>query len=251
MDWNELQSLTWPGYARKNGGKGIRNRVLVIYTVKCAEFVAQQIVAKSGSTNVELLGFDGCTDNQYAVNLLISFIRHPNVGAVLAVGLGCEYVQPEWLSKIAEEEGKPTSWMFIQNEGGTQPAVRKGVEWVQSALKELENTPLVEMSVKDLVIGAECGGSDYTSGLAGNVVVGRFYDWLTDQGGTASLRRSSRPLVWIICCSSALLLSRPQKSCAIPMIKRWNTAAACVSIRSAPATLQAACPPLKKRAWVL
>ena len=85
MDWNELQSLTWPGYARKNGGKGIRNRVLVIYTVKCAEFVAQQIVAKSGSTNVELLGFDGCTDNQYAVNLLISFIRHPNVGAVLAV----------------------------------------------------------------------------------------------------------------------------------------------------------------------
>ena len=185
MDWNELQSLTWPGYARKNGGKGIRNRVLVIYTVKCAEFVAQQIVAKSGSTNVELLGFDGCTDNQYAVNLLISFIRHPNVGAVLAVGLGCEYVQPEWLSKIAEEEGKPTSWMFIQNEGGTQPAVRKGVEWVQSALKELENTPRVEMSVKDLVIGAECGGSDYTSGLAGNVVVGRFYDWLTDQGGTA------------------------------------------------------------------
>lgn len=75
--------------------------------------------------------------------------------------------------------------MFIQNEGGTQPAVRKGVEWVQSALKELENTPRVEMSVKDLVIGAECGGSDYTSGLAGNVVVGRFYDWLTDQGGTA------------------------------------------------------------------
>ena len=47
MDWNELQSLTWPGYARKNGGKGIRNRVLVIYTVKCAEFVAQQIVAKA------------------------------------------------------------------------------------------------------------------------------------------------------------------------------------------------------------
>ena len=23
MDWNELQSLTWPGYARKNGGYGL------------------------------------------------------------------------------------------------------------------------------------------------------------------------------------------------------------------------------------
>lgn len=185
MDWNELQSLTWLGYARKNGTKGIRNRVLVIYTVKCAEFVAQQIVAQSGSADVELVGFDGCTDNQYAVNLLISLIRHPNVGAVLAVGLGCEYVQPEWLSKIAEEEGKPTGWMFIQNEGGTAPSVRKGVEWVQAALAQLQETPRVPMSVKDLVIGAECGGSDYTSGLAGNVVVGRFYDWLVDQGGTA------------------------------------------------------------------
>ena len=63
------------------------------------------------------------------------------MGAVLAVGLGCEYVQPEWLSKIAEEEGKPTSWMFIQNEGGTQPAIRKGVDWVQNALKELGKHP--------------------------------------------------------------------------------------------------------------
>ena len=36
-----------------------------------------------------------------------------------------------------------------------------------------------------MCIRDRCGGSDYTSGLAGNVVVGRFYDWLTDQGGTA------------------------------------------------------------------
>lgn len=185
MDWNELQSLSWLGYARKNGTKGIRNRVLVIYTVKCAEFVAQRIVAESADPEVELVGFDGCTDNQYAVDLLISLIRHPNVGAVLAVGLGCEYVQPEWLAKIAAEEDKPAGWMFIQNEGGTAPSVQKGVAWVREALGVLQETPRVPMSVKDLIIGAECGGSDYTSGLAGNVVVGRFYDWLVDQGGTA------------------------------------------------------------------
>jgi altronate hydrolase len=181
----DFESLTWQGYARKDGKKGIRNRVAVIYTVKCAEFVAQKIVSDSNSEDVELLGFDGCTDNQYAVNLLISLIRHPNVGAVLAVGLGCEYVQPEWLADIAEKEEKPAGWLFIQNEGGTLPAVKKGLEWVQKALKELEKTPRVTMGMKDLVIGAECGGSDYTSGLAGNVVVGRFYDKLVDLGGTA------------------------------------------------------------------
>ena len=176
---------TWLGYARQNGKKGIRNRVLVVYTVKCAEFVAQRIVAESAHTDVELIGFDGCTDNQYAVDMLISMIRHPNVGAVLAVGLGCEYVQPEWLCDIAVKEGKPASWMFIQTEGGTRAAVKKGVAFVRSALEQLKDTPRVPMTMADLVVGAECGGSDYTSGLAGNVVVGRFYDLLTAAGGTA------------------------------------------------------------------
>ena len=182
---NNTENRTWLGYARKNGTKGIRNRVLVIYTVKCAEYVAREIVSRSGNADVELVGFDGCTDNQYAVNQIISLIRHPNIGAVLAIGLGCEYMQPEWLSKIAVEEGKPTEWFFIQQKGGTLPSVEYGVKWVEHALEELKNTPRVEMCFSDLVIGAECGGSDYTSGLAGNVVVGRFFDQLVDAGGTA------------------------------------------------------------------
>lgn len=176
---------TWDGYLRKDGRKGIRNRVLVIYTVKCSEFVAQRIVAACGHNDVEMVGFDGCTDNQYAVDLLISLIRHPNVGAVLAVGLGCEYVQPERLAAIAQQEGKLAEWMFIQNEGGTRPSVEKGVAWVKQALEALRETPRAPMTMADLVIGAECGGSDYTSGLAGNVVVGRFYDKLVEAGGTA------------------------------------------------------------------
>lgn len=175
----------WQGYRRQSGPPGIRNRVLVIYTVKCSEFVARRIVEQSAHPDVELIGFDGCTDNQYAVDLLISLIRHPNVGAVLAVGLGCEYIQPQWLADIAEHAGKPARWMFIQQQGGTAPSIEKGLCWVKELLKELQNTPRVEMGMSDLIIGAECGGSDYTSGLAGNVVVGRFFDRLVDAGGAA------------------------------------------------------------------
>lgn len=185
LTFEELKRARWMGYARQGGKKGVRNRVLVIYTVKCAEFVAQRIVQQADHPDVELLGFDGCTDNQYAVDLLISMIRHPNVGAVLAVGLGCEYVQPEWLADIAAKEGKPAGWFFIQSEGGTLPSIARGVAWVRQALGELAGTPRVPMGFEDLVIGAECGGSDSTSGLAGNVAVGRFYDMLVDMGGTA------------------------------------------------------------------
>lgn len=181
----ELTEWSWQGYGRKHGAPGIRNRVLVIYTVKCSEFVARRIVEESGHPDVELVGFDGCTDNQYAVDLLISLIKHPNVGAVLTVGLGCEYIQPQWLADVAVKEGKEASWMFIQQEGGTKPAVTKGTAWVGEALERLKHTPRVRMGFKDLVIGAECGGSDYTSGLAGNVVVGRFFDRLVDLGGCA------------------------------------------------------------------
>lgn len=184
-EMKRLEDVSWLGYQRKDGRLGIRNRVLVIYTVKCAEFVAQKIVERADRLDVELIGFPGCTDNQYAVNMLISMIRHPNIGAVLAVGLGCEYIQPEWLADIATKEGKLSSWMFIQKEGGTQTTIEKGLAWVEWALKQLQDTPRAEMRLKDLVIGAECGGSDYTSGLAGNAVVGRFYDKLVDLGGTA------------------------------------------------------------------
>ena len=182
---SDAMKRTWLGYARKNGAKGIRNRALVVYTVKCAEHVARRIADGARSGDVELVGFDGCTDSQYAVDQLISLIRHPNVGAVLAVGLGCEYTQPEWLAKIAREEGKTADWFFIQDEGGTAKAIDRGLAWVREALEALKRTPRVEMGFPDLVIGAECGGSDYTSGLAGNVVVGRFFDRLVDAGGTA------------------------------------------------------------------
>jgi len=43
----------------------------------------------------------------------------------------------------------------------------------------------VVMRPADLIVGCECGGSDGTSGLAGNPVVGRFFDKLVDAGGTA------------------------------------------------------------------
>ena len=181
----EREAALWQGYVRQDGRMGIRNHVLVIYTVKCAEFVARRIVDACRHPDVELVGFDGCTDNQYAFDLLIALIRHPNVGAVLAVGLGCEYVQPEWLADIAQKAGKPAEWMFIQDVGGTVPAVERGVDWVKDALVRLERTQRAPMGLRDLVVGAECGGSDYTSGLAGNVVVGRFFDKLVDLGGTA------------------------------------------------------------------
>ena len=101
-----MADKTWMGYVRANGSAGIRNKILVIYTVECSAFVAKEIVRLADDSETEVVGFSGCTDNEYAVRLLISLIRHPNIGGVLAVGLGCEYVQPQWLADIAAKEEK-------------------------------------------------------------------------------------------------------------------------------------------------
>ncbi|ULL14486.1 D-galactarate dehydratase [Paenibacillus sp. H1-7] len=179
---------SWKGYLRKNGSKGIRNKILVMYTVECSSFVAKEIGShyKHSDIDVDVVGFAGCTDNEYALRMMIAMIRHPNIGALLTVGLGCEYLQAKSLAEIAKQEGKPASWMLIQERGGTLKTIEEGKAAIERLHEELQReTVLTDMSLADLVIGAECGGSDYTSGLAGNVVVGRLYDLLVEAGGTA------------------------------------------------------------------
>jgi altronate hydrolase len=51
-------------------------------------------------------------------------------------------------------------------------------------------TAVAPMGWEDLTVGAECGGSDGTSGLAGNPAVGRFFDQLVDRGGRAIFEES-------------------------------------------------------------
>ncbi len=69
--------------------------------------------------------------------------------------------------------------------GGTEPSIAYGIGCARRLLQKLGDTPSADMGFADLTIGAECGGSDYTSGLAGNRLVGYFFDQLQDMGGTA------------------------------------------------------------------
>lgn len=177
-------SRSWQGFLRPDGRKGIRNLVLIIYTVECARHVAHAIGAEE--EGVHVIGFPGCYDNTYAIRLMLALARHPNIGAVLSVGLGCEYTQPEKISDVVRQSGRPAEWFFIQQTGGTASSVAKGKEIVSRLREKIRSeTPRTSMTLADLTIGCECGGSDGTSGLAGNPVVGALFDLLVDAGGRA------------------------------------------------------------------
>ncbi|MCC6681884.1 MAG: UxaA family hydrolase [Phycisphaeraceae bacterium] len=179
----QLTSLHGTGYLRPDGRKGVRNLVLVVYTVQCASHVAHAIADHEPDTHV--IGFPGCYDNQYAIRLLLALARHPNVGACLCVGLGCEYTQPQRLAEKIAESGRPAEWFFIQDTGGTANSIAKGKRLIAQMRERLRSVPQVPLAWADMVIGCECGGSDATSGLAGNPTVGHFFDALVDAGGTA------------------------------------------------------------------
>ena len=174
----------WQGYLRPDGRKGIRNLVLVVYTVECAKHVAHAVAAGEDDTHV--IGFPGCYDNAYAIRLMLALSRHPNVGAVLSVGLGCEYTQPGKIADVVRASGRPADWFFIQQQGGTSKSIAHGKEAVARLRSEIRaSAQRVPMTLADLVVGSECGGSDATSGLAGNPTVGAFFDLLVDAGGRA------------------------------------------------------------------
>jgi altronate hydrolase len=177
-------SKTWQGFLRKDGRKGVRNLVLVVYTVECASHVAHRIA--DGEDDVHVIGFPGCYDNQYAVNLMLEMVRHPNVGAMLAVGLGCEYTQPRLIGEVAAASGRLSEWFFIQESGGTRASISRGKTIVTEMKRSLaRESRRVAMGLSDLVVGSECGGSDATSGLAANPVVGAVSDLIVNAGGTS------------------------------------------------------------------
>jgi altronate dehydratase large subunit len=182
-DPQALGTVSWEGYLRSDGRKGIRNLLLVVYTVQCAEFVAQEVAR--GEPDAHVIGFPGCYDNAYAIRLMLALARHPNVGGVLAIGLGCEYTQPARIAEAVRDSGRPAHSFFIQEQGGTRTSIELGKRLLADLRENALSVPRVPMDWRDLVVGCECGGSDATSGLAGNPTVGRFFDLLVDLGGSA------------------------------------------------------------------
>jgi altronate dehydratase large subunit len=176
------------GYGRQQGPPGIRNHALCVHTVECSSFVSEKIA--SMDSRVHTLGFPGCYSNSYASRLMTALATHPNVGGVLLVSLGCEGTDADPIAEAIRSSGRPVEILRIQEAGGTQPSIQKGREIVAGMLSQLEQTPRVEISLADLIIGTECGGSDATSGIAANPAVGRAFDLLADAGATVIIEET-------------------------------------------------------------
>lgn len=175
------------GYVRENGKVGSRNYVAVIPSVVCANDVAMAIVAQTDNTR-GIYHHQGCCqlppDLEMVTDSLIGLGCHPNAGAVLVVSLGCEGTDVERLVSEVSKTGKRVELIEIQKLGGTSKAIAKGIDVAQSLAIKISGLQREPVDISNYIMSIKCGGSDATSGLASNCVVGYVADKIVDLGGT-------------------------------------------------------------------
>lgn len=189
---------TFKGYVRKNGEVGVRNEIWVVPTVGCVNGIAERLVDMlKKETNLE--GIDaihawhhnyGCSqlseDHENTRKVLRDIVLHPNAGAVLVVGLGCENNQPDKFEELLGDYDKDRiKFMIVQKVEGDE--TEEGMRILRSLYAIAKDDKRTDCPLSELRIGLKCGGSDGFSGITGNPLVGELSDFIVAQGGTSIL----------------------------------------------------------------
>jgi len=191
------EKMTFKGFRRKNGEVGIRNEIWIVPTVGCVNGITNQL---SQLLQKETLGRDvdaivayphnyGCSqlgdDHENTRKILRDMVLHPNAGAVLVVGLGCENNQTDAFREfLGEFDTERIRFMETQK---VEDEIETGMEILRELYAIASKDKRTDIPVSELRIGLKCGGSDGFSGITANPLLGVFSDFLVAQGGTTVL----------------------------------------------------------------
>ncbi|MGI6463591.1 MAG: UxaA family hydrolase [Candidatus Scatomorpha sp.] len=179
--------MKFKGYRRPDGRVGSRNIVALIPTVVCSNDVASSILAQVQGTQA-ILHHQGCCqlppDLERVTDTLLSLSLTPNIGAVLLLSLGCEGTDVERLYEGIKKSGKPVEIVKIQEIGGTANAIADGINKAQALVRKIGSQQREDIDISEVIMSIKCGGSDATSGMASNAVIGYVADKLVSLGAT-------------------------------------------------------------------
>ena len=192
------EDRTFMGYRRSDGQVGVRNEIWIIPTVGCVNgivnSIADRLRQETGAAGVDgIFAFPhnyGCSqlgdDHENTKKILRDMVHHPNAGAILVVGLGCENNQPDIFEAFCGDYRKDRV-KFIVSQKIEGDEVEYGLKIARElyALARTDKREAVPLS--ELRVGLKCGGSDGFSGITANPLLGVFSDYLVAQGGTTVL----------------------------------------------------------------
>ncbi|MBI3525310.1 MAG: UxaA family hydrolase [Betaproteobacteria bacterium] len=177
---------TFPGFRRSDGSVGVRNHLLVLSTVALTNRLAELVSrAAPGCLLIApdfMRGLRG-HDQLIQDRVLDGLVSHPNVGAVLV--LAHDAATGNALRERYRNAGRPFDLLVFMDAHGMADAVEKGRAALVRLAKAIEGAPRTPAPLSSLVVALECGGSDASSALCANPVIGRFVDRHLAGGGTA------------------------------------------------------------------
>ncbi|ANM83882.1 TPA: altronate dehydratase [Escherichia coli] len=185
-------------YRRANGDVGVRNELWILPTVGCVNGIARQIQNRflketnnaEGTDGVFLFSHTyGCSqlgdDHINTRTMLQNMVRHPNAGAVLVIGLGCENNQvAAFRETLGDIDPERVHFMICQQQ---DDEIEAGIEHLHQLYNVMRNDKREPGKLSELKFGLECGGSDGLSGITANPMLGRFSDYVIANGGTTVL----------------------------------------------------------------
>ena len=202
------QRQSFMGFRRADGRVGTRNFLLIVPTSMCASHEALQISTLAewtlysrdkfpnvdGVTAIPHNKGCGCQDGspvEVLLRVLSNYADHPNVGGVILLELGCEKtnlsVVEHYLERLGRKLNKPLVRIGIQQVGGTEAAIKSGLDAVRELLPKLDLSRREPVPMSELILGVKCGGSDAFSGISANPALGAASDLLIRSGGTVLL----------------------------------------------------------------
>ena len=187
--------MTFLGYRRPDGRVGVRNKIFILPASVCASDTTR-IIASQIEGAVTFNNQNGCSqvagDQQLTMDVMAGMAANPNVYGIIVVSLGCENCQMDLVvDAIRERTNKPMETFIIQENGGTISTIEKAVRAGRKMAQEASKLQREEFPMSELIIGTECGGSDPTSGLASNVLIGELSDRMVELGGTSILSETT------------------------------------------------------------
>ena len=234
---NEKSELFFNGIKRNNGQVATRNYIGIISTVNCSATVTKMISEKIKQSNilkdfpnidgiVPITHSTGCGMNTESEGMQIfqrtidGFKNHPNFSHVFVLGLGCECAQVNIFKDNVKQHDR-IHFLTIQDEGGTKKIVDKVLSEIKNLLKVSNNVKREPLSVNNITLALQCGGSDGYSGISANPALGVAADMLVKQGGSSIL--SETPEIY---GAEHLLINRANKQETadklIAKIKWWQ-----------------------------
>lgn len=183
------------GYRRPDGKVGVRNKIFILPASICASDTTR-IIASQIDGAVTFNNQNGCSqvagDMQLTMDVMAGMAANPNVYGVVVVSLGCENCQMDLvIDAIRAQTNKPLAAFIIQENGGTISTIEKAVRAGSCMAREASLLCREEFPVSELIVGTECGGSDPTSGLASNPLIGELSDRLVKIGATSILSETT------------------------------------------------------------